>query len=45
MEWVCIDWNTPSQKFYEFLGAKAKKEWILYRLKEKDIERIAEENN
>ena len=42
MEWVCIDWNTSSQKFYESLGAKAKKEWILYRLEEKDIERIAE---
>lgn len=45
MEWVCIDWNTPSQKFYESLGVTAKKEWILYRLEEKDIERIAEEEN
>ena len=31
-EWVCLDWNTPSIKFYEGQGAKAKKEWIIFRM-------------
>ena len=31
-EWNVLDWNTPSIKFYESLGAKAQSEWIGYRL-------------
>lgn len=31
-EWVCLDWNTPSIEFYEKQGAKAKKEWIIFRM-------------
>ena len=31
-EWVCLDWNTPSIKFYESMGAKAMDEWTTYRL-------------
>ena len=35
MEWVCLDWNTPSIAFYKSLGAKAMDEWTIYRLDEK----------
>ncbi len=31
-EWSVLDWNTPAIAFYEALGAKAKPEWIGYRL-------------
>ena len=32
LEWVVLDWNKPSIDFYDSIGSKAKKEWILYRL-------------
>ena len=31
-EWNVLDWNEPSIKFYESLGAKPLNEWIGYRL-------------
>lgn len=31
-EWSVLDWNEPAIAFYESLGAKAKEEWIGYRL-------------
>lgn len=31
-EWSVLDWNTPAIAFYEALGAKAKSEWLGYRL-------------
>lgn len=34
VEWVVIDWNKPAIDFYENLGAKPLKEWIIYRLTE-----------
>lgn len=37
MEWVCLDWNTPSIAFYKSLGAKAMDEWTIYRLDEKSL--------
>jgi GNAT superfamily N-acetyltransferase len=32
MDWLCLNWNEPSIKFYRSLGAEAKDEWTLYRL-------------
>jgi len=32
MEWTVLDWNTPSIRFYQKLGARLRKEWILTRL-------------
>lgn len=32
MEWCCLDWNTPAQRFYESLGARRLNEWYYYRL-------------
>jgi GNAT superfamily N-acetyltransferase len=32
VEWSVLDWNEPSIKFYESLGAIAMEEWTIYRL-------------
>lgn len=32
MEWVCLNWNTPSIGFYRSMGAVALDEWTTYRL-------------
>ena len=32
LEWVCLDWNTPSQEFYFRLGAKHMDELWIFRL-------------
>jgi GNAT superfamily N-acetyltransferase len=32
VEWSVLDWNEPSIKFYESLGAKPMNEWTVYRL-------------
>lgn len=37
IEWVCLDWNTPSIDFYKKIGAKALDEWTTYRLDNKAI--------
>lgn len=32
IEWVCLDWNLPSIKFYEKLGARKMADWTVFRL-------------
>lgn len=32
LEWAVLDWNAPSIAFYDSLGARPMKEWIVYRL-------------
>ncbi len=32
MEWSVLDWNEPSIRFYESLGAKPMSDWTIYRL-------------
>ncbi len=32
MEWVCLDWNTPSINFYKSLGAVPMDGWSTWRL-------------
>ena len=32
LEWVCLDWNKPSIKFYKNLGATPLEDWTTYRL-------------
>ncbi len=36
-EWSVLDWNEPAIKFYESIGAKLKKEWVLNRLENDDL--------
>jgi GNAT superfamily N-acetyltransferase len=31
-EWSVLDWNEPSIRVYEAIGAEAQKEWVRYRL-------------
>ncbi len=32
VEWSCLNWNEPSIRFYESLGAVPMKEWTVWRL-------------
>ena len=32
LEWCVLDWNEPSIRFYEAMGAKPKDGWTVYRL-------------
>jgi GNAT superfamily N-acetyltransferase len=41
MEWAVLDWNTPSIGFYESLGAKLRKDWILTRLTGQPLRALA----
>ncbi len=40
-EWTVLDWNEPSIRFYENLGAKRHGEWLIYRLTGDDLARLA----
>jgi GNAT superfamily N-acetyltransferase len=41
-EWAVLDWNEPSIKFYESLGAKIMKEWLINRVTDEDLDKLAE---
>ena len=40
-EWRVLDWNTPSIRFYESLGATLMPEWHLVRMTEPEFVRLA----
>ena len=40
-EWRVLDWNDPSIRFYESLGATIMREWLLARLTGPGLERLA----
>lgn len=42
-QWQVLDWNIPSIRFYESLGAKAMKEWLTMRVEGEAIKRLADE--
>jgi GNAT superfamily N-acetyltransferase len=41
MEWAVLDWNVRAIHFYERLGAKPRKEWVLTRLTGSALRRLA----
>ncbi len=41
MEWTVLDWNRPAIRFYERLGARLRKEWILTRITGAPLRRLA----
>src|SRR5262245_19513069 len=43
MEWAVLDWNEPALRFYQSLGARQMKEWIVHRLTPVEIEKLASE--
>lgn len=38
MEWWCLDWNSPSIRFYRSMGAVPMDEWTVYRLTRERLE-------
>ncbi|MEO5676798.1 MAG: GNAT family N-acetyltransferase [Usitatibacter sp.] len=40
-EWRVLDWNEPSIRFYESLGAVVMREWLLVRLAGQELEHFA----
>lgn len=41
LEWSCLDWNEPSLKFYEGLGAQRKSEWVGLRVDGEALGKLA----
>jgi GNAT superfamily N-acetyltransferase len=41
VEWAVLDWNEPSIRFYQSLGAVPNSEWIVYRLHGNVLESLA----
>lgn len=41
MEWIVLDWNKPSIEFYQKLGARLDKTWVLTRLIGASLRRLA----
>ena len=41
LEWRVLDWNEPSIRFYESLGASLMKEWVLVRMTREEFEALA----
>jgi GNAT superfamily N-acetyltransferase len=41
LEWSVLDWNEPSIRFYESLGASRQAEWFAYRLTGTALEELA----
>jgi len=42
VEWSVLDWNEPSIKFYESLGATARDGWTVFRLTDDALRRLAD---
>ena len=42
MEWVVLDWNQLAIDFYDRLGARHMKDWLLYRLTADQLREIAD---
>lgn len=42
-QWWVLDWNEPSIKFYEALGAVAMNEWTVYRVSGEVLNQLAHE--
>ena len=40
-EWDCLEWNKPSIRFYENLGARPLRGWIPFRMEGKQLEEFA----
>ena len=42
LEWSVLDWNEPSIRFYESLGAVAMDDWTVHRMTGEALERLAD---
>jgi len=41
LEWAVLDWNEPAIEFYESIGARLMKEWIINRLSGNELSELA----
>jgi GNAT superfamily N-acetyltransferase len=41
MQWLVLDWNKPAIRFYDKLGAHLDRTWLLTRLNNKNLRRLA----
>ena len=41
MEWIVLDWNNAAIRFYRRLGARLDRTWVLTRLTDKNLRRLA----
>jgi GNAT superfamily N-acetyltransferase len=41
LEWAVLDWNEPAIQFYESLGARLMKEWVINRLSGESLSQLA----
>lgn len=41
VEWSVLNWNEPSIRFYQSLGAKPMDEWTVYRLTDEALTKLA----
>ncbi|HEX8651711.1 MAG TPA: GNAT family N-acetyltransferase [Pyrinomonadaceae bacterium] len=44
MEWAVLNWNEPAIRFYKSLGARPLDDWIVFRLHEDALDKLAEES-
>jgi hypothetical protein len=44
MEWAVLDWNEPAIKFYKSLGAAPLDDWIVFRLTDDALDKLAGES-
>lgn len=44
IDWVCLNWNEPSLRFYKKIGAHALDFWVVHRLEQEAIENVANGN-
>jgi GNAT superfamily N-acetyltransferase len=44
IEWSVLDWNQPAIDFYRSIGADAMDDWMMFRLDEAGIEKLAGES-
>ncbi|MCL1829320.1 MAG: GNAT family N-acetyltransferase [Oscillospiraceae bacterium] len=42
LDWCCLDWNKKSIDFYESMGAKLMKGWLVFRLEGDGLKKFAE---
>ena len=42
-EWTALNWNKPALDFYNRLGAKTMDEWVMLRLDEEGVRRVADQ--
>jgi len=41
LEWAVLDWNEPSIEFYKSLGARMMDEWIVNRMSDENLVKLA----